>query len=86
MADIIWQILGAITIVLLIFYWRRKNAVWSGFVIGLILGILLSIFNGFDLLVIGKSSIAGAMFGFAARILAKISDPASRQINNTNRF
>jgi Na+/proline symporter len=80
MTDInIWTILGIITIVLLILFWRKRNAVWGGLTIGIIIGIIVALFylfkgNGFNWFVIGKGAIAGTMLGFVAELLGKISD------------
>ena len=77
--DIIWEIFGIITVVLLIIYWRKRNAVWGGFTIGIIIGLIVSIFylfqgNGFDWLIISKGAILGAMIGFVAKLLGNASD------------
>ena len=39
----IWYILGAISVVLLVVYWARKNAVWGGFTGGLFIGLTLAL-------------------------------------------
>jgi len=77
--DIIWEIFGIITVALLIIYWRKRNAVWGGFAIGVIVGLIVSIFylfqgSGFDWLVISKGAILGAMIGFVAELLGMVSD------------
>jgi len=76
MTDIIWQILGVITIALLILFWRTKNAVFGGFTLGVVIGLILSIFtqSGFNLIFIAKGSIVGTMLGFGAELLGKFSD------------
>ena len=75
----IWYILGAISIILLIIFWRKRNAVWGGFTLGIILGFLVALFfvaksRGFDWSIIAKGAIAGTMLGFIMEILGKISD------------
>ena len=75
----IWTIFGIITIVLLILFWRKRNAVWGGLTIGIIIGIIVALFylfkeNGFNWLIIGKGAIAGTMLGFVAELLGKVSD------------
>jgi len=77
--DTIWKIFGAITIVLLVVYWKRRNAVWGGLTIGVIIGLIVAIFyffkgSGFDWFIIGKGAILGTMIGFVAELLGKISD------------
>jgi len=72
----IWQILGIVAIVLLVIFWKNKNAVWGGLTLGIIIGIIIAIFygNGFDWHIIGKSAISGTILGFIAELLGKGSD------------
>lgn len=75
----IWKILGVASFVLLILYWRTRNAVWGGLTIGVIIGFIIAILNlfkgnGFSWFIIGKSAIYGTIIGFAAELLGKISD------------
>lgn len=74
-ANIIWTILGVLSIILLIDYFRTKNAVWGGFTGGIIVGIIINIFGkGFSWFTIGKAAIIGTLIGFAAELLGKIAD------------
>lgn len=73
-----WAVFGVIAIVLLLFYWRTRNAVWGGLTIGLIVGIAISfvsIFQGvnFDWHILGKSAVIGTVSGFVAELLGKLS-------------
>lgn len=82
--DLIWKILGIIIIILLVIYWGRRNAVWGGFTIGIIIGFIIAIFflfegSGFDWYIIGKGAISGALLGFAAELLGKVSDFIKRK-------
>ena len=75
----IWTIFGVITIILLILFWRKRNAVWGGLTIGIIIGFIVAILylskgSGFNWFVIGKGAILGTMAGFIAELLGKISD------------
>lgn len=75
----IWKILGVITAILLIAFWRGRNAVWGGLTIGVVVGLIIVIFfafkgSGFDWFIIGKSAILGALLGFMAELLGKVSD------------
>ncbi len=79
MNNFLWPILGVLTIILLIIFWRKKNAVWGGFTLGIIIGLIIAILylfkgKGFDLFIIGKGAILGTMIGFVAELLGKISD------------
>jgi len=76
---VIWVILGIIVIILLLIYWRNRNAVWGGLTIGIILGLIVAIFyifrgHGFNWSIIGKGATLGTMIGFGAELLGKISD------------
>lgn len=75
----IWKIFGIIIIVLLIIYWRKRNAVWGGLTMGIILGLAVTIFyffkgNSFSWFFIAKGAILGTMIGFVAELLGKASD------------
>lgn len=72
--EIIWIILGIISVVLLVVYWWSKNAIWGGFIIGIIIGSIITLISGFDWYIIGKGAISGTIVGFAAELLGKISD------------
>ena len=70
----IWTILGILTFILLAVYWRTRNAVWGGFTAGIIIGLIVALFSGFDWYIIGKGAILGTVAGFVAEMLGKISD------------
>ena len=70
----IWTILGVASAVLLFVYWGRRNAVWGGFTIGIIAGLIIALFSGFDWYIIGKGAVSGTIIGFGAELLGKISD------------
>ncbi|MDP1845946.1 MAG: hypothetical protein Q8L09_04345 [Candidatus Moranbacteria bacterium] len=80
----IWIIFGVVAVVLLIVFWRKRNAVWGGLTAGIIIGIIVAIFylfkgNKFDWFLIGKGAIVGAILGFIAELLGKISDHIRRK-------
>ncbi|EKD86568.1 MAG: hypothetical protein ACD_37C00234G0007 [uncultured bacterium] len=74
MENIIWIVLGVIAIILLVIYWRGKNAIWGGLTIGIIIGLLISILPEFNWSVVWKSAILGIFVGFGAESLGKIFD------------
>lgn len=74
MENIIWIILGIVTLILLAVYRKKRNAVWGGLTIGIIVGLVVALFSEFDWYTIGKGVILGTMIGFAAELLGKISD------------
>ena len=74
MTEVIWIILGIATGILLVVYYRTRNAVWGGFTLGIIIGFVLFIFNDFNLYFIGKGAVLGTMLGFGAELFGKLSD------------
>ncbi|HIH10758.1 TPA: hypothetical protein HA241_01050 [Candidatus Woesearchaeota archaeon] len=69
----IWAILAVVTVILLVIYWRR-SAVWGGLTAGIIIGLAITLFSGFDWYVVGKGAIIGTMIGFGAELLGEVSD------------
>ena len=74
-----WPIFAALSIVLLLLYWKNKNLVWGGMILGIILGITLTVVSlrndtEFDLFLIGKFAIYGTFTGFAFELIGKILD------------
>lgn len=83
MTNLLWPILGIITIILLIIFWRTRNAIWGGFTLGIIIGFIITIFylfkgNGFNWSIIAKGAILGAVVGSIAELLGKVSDSIKR--------
>lgn len=75
----IWTILGVITIVLLIIFRRKRNAVWGGLTIGAVIGVIIAIIylfkgSGFNWSIVGKGAVLGTIAGFIAELLGIISD------------
>ncbi len=89
MTNLFWPTLGIISIILLIVFWGRRNAVWGGFTLGIVIGFIITIFyffkgDGFSWFIIAKGGILGTMAGLVAELLGKISDKIrnkSRRIN-----
>jgi len=79
MTNLLWPILVIITIILLIVFWRTRNAIRGGLMLGIIVGFVISTFylfkgNGFNWFTIAKGAIIGAPLGFIAELLGKVSD------------
>jgi len=70
----LWTFFGIIALVLLGFYWGRRNAVWGGFSIGIIIGLVIALFSGFDWYVVVKGATLGTIVGFGSELLGNISD------------
>lgn len=80
----IWIILGIVSILLLAFYYNKKNAVWGGLAIGIILGLITAVIMyfqgfGFDWSIIGKFIVVCVLTGFGAELLGRIGDSLKRK-------
>jgi uncharacterized membrane protein len=76
----LWTFLGIASIILLaIYFWRGRNAVWSGFTAGIIIGFIIALFSGFKWYIVGKGAILGTMIGFVAELLGMLSDFLKRK-------
>lgn len=72
----IWTIFAIISVISLLSFWWKHNAVWGGLTIGIIVGLIISLImmfkgNGFDWLVVGKAAIVGTIAGLVAELLGK---------------
>ena len=76
-----WKILGVIAIILLILFWKKRNAVWGGLFGGAIIGLIIAfIVKGpFDWYIIVKSATIGVFIGVFAELLGKLSDKLRRK-------
>ncbi|WP_149208063.1 hypothetical protein [Flavobacterium johnsoniae] len=77
-----WKILGMISLIGLIIFWKKRNAVWGGFTLGLIVGVIISFVNfiigkSFQFKIIGKGIIIGILFGIIVEFLGMISKKIS---------
>jgi len=76
----LWTFLGIASIILLaIYFWRGRNAVWGGFTAGIIIGFIIALFSGFNWYIVGKGAILGTMIGFVAELLGMLSDFLKRK-------
>lgn len=75
----IWIPLGILAAILLVVFWRIRNAVWGGLTLGIVAGFIATVVlalkgQGFDWSVVGKFTVTGTLVGFIAELLGKISD------------
>jgi predicted membrane-bound spermidine synthase len=75
----IWIFLSIITAILLIAFWRTRNAVWGGLTLGIVVGFIVTVVfafkgQGFNWSLIGKFTVIGTLVGFLAELLGKFSD------------
>jgi len=72
----IWTTLSLVALILLAKYWygTRKNAVWGGFTIGILIGVLWKFIGGTDWYIVIKVASVSTLLGFAAELLGIISD------------
>lgn len=73
-----WIILGIISCVLLIIYFRKRNAIWGGLTLGVVVGIVIAIFKS-DWFFLLKSGIFGTILGFITELLGKFSNYLKKQ-------
>ena len=75
----IWALFTICAIILLVIFWRARNAVWGGLTLGIVFGFIVAVFfifkgKGFEWELIGKFAVSGTLVGFAVELLGKISD------------
>ena len=69
----LWIVLGVVAAIALFLYLRIGNAVWGGLTLAVIVGLITSIFNGFEWLTLVKWAIVGALVGFGLEVLVAVS-------------
>ena len=82
MPTYIWIILGIIASVAALKYWKNRNAVWGGFTLGILIGLVIAFFRWegeFDWDLVIKTSIIGALVGLGAELLGRLSDRLKRR-------
>ncbi len=72
--ETIWIILGLASLVLLAVHWGGRNAVWGGLTGGVIIGLVVTFFSGFDWYLVMKWAISGTLVGFGAEMLGGLPD------------
>ena len=70
-----WEILTIIAAIsIIVSFFRKQNAIWGGATIGLVLGIVIAVFNKFNWSIIYKAIVIGIIVGLIANLLGMISD------------
>lgn len=70
-----WEILTIIAAIsIIVSFFRKQNAIWGGATIGLVLGIVIAVFNKFNWSIIYKAIVIGIIVGLIADLLGMISD------------
>jgi hypothetical protein len=86
----VWIILGIFTVILLIIYFfKGRNAVWGGLMIGVVIGFVTSIIlaikgNGFNWFIILKTSIVVTLAGFITELLPIIGKLIIKSIKSSS--
>jgi hypothetical protein len=75
----LWVILGIISVILIIAYWRKRGAAWGGLTLGIIVGVVITIIrlikgDGFSWIVLCKIGIAGVIIGVLSEWLGVATD------------
>lgn len=55
-------------------FFRGRNAIWGGATIGLIIGIIIAVFQKFNWSIIGRAVIIGILVGVIAEVIGIIAD------------
>ncbi len=84
-----WTVLGVITIILLIIFWRKRSAVWGGLTIGAVLGAIIAVVylikgSGFNWSIVGKGAVLGTIAGSIAELLGMLSEFIKKKNNKNN--
>jgi len=70
-----WKILTIIAAIsMLLSFFRRKNAIWGGATIGLVIGIITAIVKNFNWSITYKAVVIGILVGLVADLLGMIAD------------
>jgi len=75
----VWTILGIIAFISLILFWKRANAIWAGWTIGIIVGFIIAIIrvfkgSGLEWSIPLKGAIMGVLAGVAAELLGRAAN------------
>jgi len=70
-----WKILTIIAVIsMALSFFRGRNSVWGGAAIGLVVGVIVTMFQKFDWAITYKAIVVGALIGTAADLLGLLSD------------
>lgn len=80
MTNNIWIILAILSVAVLIIYFQQgRNAVYGGLTIGVIIGLIITLFIGFNWSIIGKAAIIGTITGFVSELLPLLFSKAAKK-------
>ncbi len=84
-----WLAGAVATVILLIVYWKSKNAVWGGLSYGIVFGLIWAIGtalfgDGFNFSYVGKAIVVGVIIGFLAEMLGKFSKSKKSEVDDKN--
>ena len=79
-----WMIFGLVSVIILIIFWKNKNAVWGGLIAGFIVGSIIALVYlfkgiGFDWYWLGKGCTVGVTIGAVAELLGMIGEKISKE-------
>lgn len=79
-----WNILGVVSIILLFWYRKNKNAVWGGLTLGIIIGLVIAVAllikgDGFSWLILIRSGIVGSLIGFIMEFIGIAAGKLSKK-------
>lgn len=79
-----WYVLGILTVILLFLYFEGPNALWGGFTVGVVIGIILSLISvfqgdGFNWSTLGKAIIISVLAGFIFEIIGQFANKLKKK-------
>jgi hypothetical protein len=80
-----WMIAGVVALVSLGFSWQKRNAIWGGLTIGVVLGLLFSSYlaltgSGFSWLIVTQIATVATLIGLGGELLGMASDEMKKRI------
>ena len=69
----VWIILSIVAVISLVVFYRGPNAVWGAGTLGLIVGLIVALIQGFQWLTVWKFVASGIIVGTIFEILPKLS-------------
>ena len=73
-----WVIMAIVAGILLIIFWRGRNAVWGGATLGTIVGLILALVKH-DWSLLALSFAIGTFAGLGAELLGRLADWLKRR-------
>lgn len=68
-----WIALAVLAVVSLIWFWRGRNAVWGGLIVGSLSGVgVAAVYPGFQWLIVGRWTVALVLVGAVLEVASRL--------------